>query len=165
MLRSLQKRLRKLESRQAAEVDKEKEFGLYFHLFLLDAFGYYFGDPKPSESPRATTAWAEGEHNEAIKEGTDPEPYEEYERAERTLFAKFGVDLGSANGQEIADAAKRIYAGLPVSYKATTRVTPIHDEVWQCRPLDLGPVGRMSRKSRVFTRDVRRHFVAFQRSF
>jgi hypothetical protein len=163
MLRSLDKRLRKLESGQAAELDKEKEFDLYFHLFLLDAFGYYFGGPNPSESPRAATARAleyehEGEHNGAIKEGTDPEPYAELERAERTLFAKFGVDLGSTNGQEIADAAKRIYAGLPISYKTETRIKPIHDGVWQCRPLDLGPVAPRSRKSRVFTLDVRRHF-------
>ncbi len=79
-------------------------------------------------------------------------------RAKCKLFAKFGVELETADRQALADAAKRIYAGLPVSDKASTRVKPIHDDVWQCRPLDLGPVERMPRKSRVFTRDIRRHF-------
>jgi hypothetical protein len=160
MLRSLHKRLRKLESRLAAELDKEKEFGDYFALFLLDAVGYYFGDPKPSEAPEAATARAlgyehEGELNEALKKDTDPEADEKFERAKCKLFAKFGADLEKADGRGIADAAKRIHAGLPVSYKTTTRVMPIHDDVWHCRPLEMGP---MSRKSRVFTLDVRRHF-------
>src|SRR5262245_42095874 len=72
MLRSLDKRLRKLESRLLPERDKDEEFGVYFALFLLDAFGYYLGDPKPGEAPQTATARAlgyehEGEFNEAIK--------------------------------------------------------------------------------------------------
>ena len=81
---------------------------------------------------------------------------EKYERAKCKLFAKFGVDLGNADGQAIADAAKRIYAGLPASYKANARVTPIHDNVWRCRTPEPG--GPILRNSCVFTRDVRRHF-------
>jgi len=159
MLRSLHKRLRKLESRLSAEPDKEKEFAPYFALFLLDAFDYYFGVPKPGETPEAATARALGyDLDEAIEDGTKPKLDEKYAGAICKLFAKFGVDVGIADGQAIADAAKRIYAGLPVSYKANTRVMPIDNNVWRCRPLDLPQVGRMSRKSRVFTRDVRRHF-------
>jgi hypothetical protein len=164
MLRSLHKRLQKLESGLCAELDKEKEFTVYFALFLLQAFGYYFGDPKPNEAPGAATAQAlghehEGQFNQAIKKGSNPELDEKYARANcQQLFAKFGVDVGIADGQEIANAAKRIYAGLPVSYRAETRVKPVHDNFWLCRPLDLPKAGRMSRKSRVFTLDVRRHF-------
>jgi hypothetical protein len=160
MLRSLHKRLQKLESTLAADLDKEKEFGAYFALFLLDTVGYYFGDPKPSEAPEAATARAlgyehEGQLNEAFKDGSNPELDEKYARAKCKLFAKFGADVEKVDGQRIADAAKRIYAGLPISYKTETRIKPIHDGVWQCRPLEMGP---MSRKSRVFTLDVRRHF-------
>ena len=161
MVRSLDKRLRKLESRLLAERDKDEEFGVHFALLLLDAFGYYFGDPKPGEEPRAATARGlgyehEGELNEAINECKLDE---KYERAKCKLFAKFGVDLETADGQRIADAAKRLYAQLPVSYKARAWwVMPIHDNVWRCRPIDLPTDRQMSRKSRVFTLDVRRHF-------
>jgi hypothetical protein len=169
MLRSLDKRLRKLESRLLAERRKDEVFGVHFALFLLDAFGYYyFGVPKPGETPEAATARALGyDHDEAIEDGTKPKLDEKYAGAICKLFAKFGVDVEIADGQAIADAAKRIYAGLPVSYKANTRVMPIYDNVWRCRPLDLPQVGRMSRKSRVFTRDVRRHFdhVPWSRQF
>ena len=164
MLRSLDKRLRKLESRLLAEQDKDKEFVVYFTIFLLDACGYYLGDPKPGEAPQTATARAtgyehEGEFNEAIKKDSNPEFNERYARPNcKQLFAKFGVDVRIADGQEIADTAKRIHAGLPVSYQANTRVKPIHDNFWLCRPLDLPKAWRMSRKSRVFTRDIRRHF-------
>ena len=164
MLRSLHKRLQKLESGLCAELDKEKEFTVYFALFLLDAISYYFNDPKPSEAPRAATERAlgdehEGQFNQAIKEGSNPELDEKCARANcKQLFAKFGVDVRIADGQEIADTAKRIHAGLPVSYRAETRVKPVHDNFWLCRPLDLPKAWRMSRKSRVFTRDIRRHF-------
>jgi len=160
MLRSLDKRLREVESRLLTERDKNEEFCVHFALFLLDAFGYYFGDPKPGEAPGAATARAlgyehEGELNEAID---NPEFHEKYARAKCKLFAKFGVDVRNADGQEIADAAKLIYKGLPVSYKATSLVMPIHNNIWRCRPMDLPTDRSMSRKSRVFTLDVRRHF-------
>jgi hypothetical protein len=163
MLRGLDKRLRKLESRLLAERDKDEEFGVYFALFLLDALGYYFSDPKPGEAPETATARAlgyehEGEFNEAIKKDNNPEFDERYARPNcKQLFAKFGVDVRIADGQKIADAAKLIYAGLPVPYKATAPVMPTHDNVWRCRPIDL-PTDRPSRNSRVFTLDIRRHF-------
>jgi len=161
MLRSLHKRLRKLESRLLADLDKEKEFGLYFDLFLLDALGHYFGDPKPGEAHDAATARAlgyahEGELNAAWNE--ESEFAEKYVRAKCKLFAKFGVDLETADGRGIADTAKRIYAELPVPYKVRACVMPIHHNVWRCRPIDLPTDRSMSRKSRVFTLDVRRHF-------
>ena len=115
MLCSLHKRLRKLESGVLAELDKEKEFGHYFALFLINAFGYYLADPKPGEADeaamwRALGSAHPGELNAAWKEETEFD--EKYERAKCKLFAKFGVDPGNADGQAIADAAKRIYAGL-----------------------------------------------------
>jgi hypothetical protein len=79
------------------------------------------------------------------------------------LFAKFGVDLEAADGQKIADAAKRIYAELPASYKARPLVMPIQDNVWRCRTLQPG--GPILRKSRVFTLDVRRHFDRTERTY
>jgi hypothetical protein len=167
MLRSLDKRLRKLESSQAAELDNEKEFDPLFQLFLLAAFGYYFGDPKPTESPNAATARAlgyddDGQCTQAGRQDTEPELYVKYARANCKLFAKFGVDLANASGGETADAAKRIYAGLPVSYRTDTRLKPMHDDVWQCRTLE---VGSTSRKSRVFTLDLRRHLDCTGRTY
>jgi hypothetical protein len=159
MLRSIDKRLRKLESQQLAELDKEEAFGLYFALFLLDALGYYLGDPKPHEAPGAATARALGyAHEDELNQPWrgDSEFAEKYERAKSKLFAKFGVDSGTADGQKIADAAKRIYAELPASYKASARVKPIHHNVWRCRT--PAPGGPILRNSCVFTRDVRRHF-------
>jgi len=161
MVRSLDKRLRKLETRLLAERDKDEEFCVHFALLLLDAFGYYFGDPKPGEAPEAATARALGyEHGDKLSEAiTNPEFDEKYERAKCKLFGKFGVDLETANGQGIAEAAKRLYAELPGSYKARAWwVMPIHDNVWRCRPIDLPTDRSMSRKSRVFTLDIRRHF-------
>jgi hypothetical protein len=157
MPRSLDQRLRKLESGLHAEFEKEKEFGVYFALFLIDAFGHFLGDPNPSDASGAPTARALGYQHED-EWHTDPEFGEKYVRAECTLFAKFGVDLETADGQAIATAAKRIYAALPASHRAIARVMPIHDDVWNCRPLDIKPVGPKSRNSRVFTRDLRRHF-------
>ena len=159
MLRSIDKRLRKLESQQLVELDKEEEFGLYFALFLLDALGYYLGDPKPDEAPGAATARAlgyahEGEPNAAWNK--ESEFAEKYARAQFKLFAKFGADLETADGQGIADAAKRIYAQLPASYKARAWVNPIRHNVWRCRT--PAPGGPILRNSCVFTRDLRRHF-------
>jgi hypothetical protein len=157
MLRNLHKRLQKLESGLLAELEKEEEFARYFALFLLDAFGHFLGDPKPSDAPGAATARALGYQHED-EWHTDPEFDEKYVRAGCKLFAKFGVDLETADGQAIAAAAKRIYAALPASCRAIAGVMPIQDDVWNCRPLDVKPVGPMSRKPRVFTRDLRRHF-------
>jgi hypothetical protein len=86
MLRSLDKRLRKLESRLLTEQDKDEEFGLYFQLFLLGAFDYYFGDRKPSEGPEVTTARAlGGEHEDEFKQTIKEQPHpeiDEYARAQ-----------------------------------------------------------------------------------
>jgi hypothetical protein len=91
----------------------------------MDAVGYYFGDPKPNEPPVAAYARALGyEHRElldALKKKAsgrnDPEFDERDARANRRLFAKFGVNLKSANGRELSEALKRIHAGLSESYK------------------------------------------------
>ncbi len=76
MLSCLDKRLRKLESALLAELDTDKEFDRYFQIFLLDAFGYYFGDPKPGETIEAATARERGHEQECqFNEGTECEKY------------------------------------------------------------------------------------------
>jgi hypothetical protein len=125
MIRDLDKRLRKLESRLPPERSEEEEFKSEFQSLLMYAVGYYFGDPKPDEPPVAAFARALGyEHRElldALKKkasgGNDPEFDEKYARANRRLFAKFGVNPKAAGGREFSEARKRIYAGLSESYK------------------------------------------------
>jgi hypothetical protein len=135
MIRDLEKRLRKLESNlPPPERSEEEKSKSDLALFLMYAVGYYFGDPKPyyfgdpkpNEPPVAAYARALGyEHQGKLQDAlknkasgrNDPEFDERDARASRRLFAKFGVNLKSANGRKFSKALKRIHAGLSESYK------------------------------------------------
>jgi hypothetical protein len=127
MIRDLQRRLRKLECNrppQQTETEKEKEDALF--LFLLNAIGYYLGDPKPNEALIAASARGlgyehQGEFLKVLKEASPStgraQLNEKYARANRELFAKFGVNLGEAKWKDVIEALKRMYAGFSDSYK------------------------------------------------
>jgi hypothetical protein len=125
MMRDLQRRLRKLECNRPPpqQIEKEKENALF--LFLLNAIGYYLGDPKPNEALIAASARGLGyEHREFLKVLKEASPStgrdqldEKYARANRELFAKFGVNLGEAKWKDVIEALKRMYAGFSDSYK------------------------------------------------
>jgi hypothetical protein len=127
MIRDLEKRLRKLESNlPPPERSEEEKSTSALVLFLRNAVGYYFGDPKPNEPLMAAYARAlgyerSGELVDALKKKAsgrnDPEFDEKYARANRRLFAKFGVNLKTAGGSKFSEALKRMHAGLPESYK------------------------------------------------
>jgi hypothetical protein len=93
--------------------------------FLLDAIGYYLGDPKPNEALIAATARGLGyEHQGEFLKVLNASPStgrdqlnEKYARANRELFAKFGVNLGEAKSKDVIEALKRMYAGFSDSYK------------------------------------------------
>jgi hypothetical protein len=61
MIRDLEKRLRKLESKLSPpeRSEEEKSMSAFFCL-LVAAVGFYFGDPKPGEPPVAAFARALG---------------------------------------------------------------------------------------------------------
>jgi hypothetical protein len=126
MIRDLDKRLRKLESRLPPEQSEEEKSKRALVLFLMNAVGYYFGDPKPSEPLVAAYARAlgyehEGKLRDALKKkasgGNDPEFDEKYARANRKLFAKFGMNPKTGGGRKFSDAVKLMDAGLPEWYK------------------------------------------------
>jgi hypothetical protein len=127
MIRDLEKRLRKLESRlPPPERSEEEKSKSDLALFLMDAVGHYFGDPKPNEPPVAAYARAlgyehQGKLQDALKKkasgGNDPEFDEKRARANRRLFVKFGANPKTASGRELSEALKRIDAGLPESYR------------------------------------------------
>jgi hypothetical protein len=126
MIRDLQRRLRKLECNRPPpqQTEKEKEDALF--LFLLNAIGYYLGDPKPNEALIAASARGlgnehQGEFLKVLKEASPStgrdQLNEKYARANRELFAKFGVNLGEAKWKDVIEALKRMYAGFSDSYK------------------------------------------------
>jgi hypothetical protein len=126
MIRDLDKRLRKLESRLPPERSEEEKSTSAFKSLLMYAVGYYFGDPKPGEPPMAAFARAlgyerAGELGDALNikasGRNDPEFDEKYACANRKLFAKFGVNPKTAGRRKYSEALKRIHAGLPESYK------------------------------------------------
>jgi hypothetical protein len=121
MIRDLDKRLRKLESRLPPERSEEEKNKSALFLFLTAAIGYYLGDPKPNEPPvagfsRALGYERSGDLLDAIKEN-NPEFHQRYARAQRKLFMKFGVNLSTADDGEFKEALKRMHAGLPESRK------------------------------------------------
>jgi hypothetical protein len=125
MIRDLEKRLRKLESRLPPEESEEEKIERALFLFLMDAIGYYLGDPKPNEPPVAGFSRALGyEQREFLKilkpiasGGKDPDYDQKYALANRKLFAKFGVDLDTSDWKETVEALTRMHAGLPESRK------------------------------------------------
>ena len=121
MLRELQKRLRKLESRRPRRETEDKRIRQSLDSLIVRAIGYYLGDPRPSEAPIAAYARALGyEHGEllrVLKEITsghkDPNYNERHGLAIRRLFSKFDVNFDEAENGEDLEAFKRMYAGLP----------------------------------------------------
>jgi hypothetical protein len=126
MMRDLQRRLRKLEcNRPPPQQTEEEEKENALFLFLLNAIGYYLGDPKPHEALIAATARGlgyehQGEFVKVLKAGPSTgcnQLNEKFARANRELFAKFGVNLGEAKWKDVIEALKRMYAGFSDSYK------------------------------------------------
>src|SRR6516165_12206434 len=115
MLRELQKRLRKLESRRPRQQTEDEGIHRSLELLLVHAIVYYLGDPRPSEAPIAAYARALGyEHGEllrVLKETTsgrkDPNYNERHGLAIRRLFSKFGVNFDEAENGEYSGALKR----------------------------------------------------------
>jgi hypothetical protein len=125
MIRDLDKRLRKLESRLPPEESAEERAARKLEWFLIDTIGYYLGDLKPNESIVAGYARAleykyEREVIDAMKH-KDPDYEHRFVDAKRRLFMKFGVDLSTADDTaeegEFSEALRRMYAGLPESRK------------------------------------------------
>jgi hypothetical protein len=125
MIRDLDKRLRKLESRLPPEESEEEKFTSALVVFLMTAIGYYLGDLKPNEPPVAGYARALGYEQREFLEilklvasgGKDPDYDQKYALAHRKLFGKFGVDLDTSPWKKTEEALKRMHAGLPESHK------------------------------------------------
>src|SRR6516165_782884 len=123
MLRELQKRLRKLESRRPPQETEDERMWLSLYSFQAHAIGHYLGDPRTDEAPITAYARALGyEHGEllkALKEiasgHEDPNYDERHGLAIRRLFSKFDVNYDEAENGEYIGALKRMYAGLPES--------------------------------------------------
>ena len=129
MLRELDKRLRKLESRIPRQQTETETINESVAFFLVHAIGHYLGDPRAREAQIAAYARALGyEHGEllrVLKEiasgHEDPNYDERHGLAIRRLFSKFGVNYDEAENGEDVEAFKRMYAGLPESDKEQWR--------------------------------------------
>jgi hypothetical protein len=122
MIRDLNKRLRKLESRLPREESEEEKFTRALVPLLATAFGHYLGDLKPNEPLEAGYGRALGyEHVREVLDAlrhNQPDFEDRWARAKHELFMKFGVDLSTADNGEFKEALKRMHAGLPESRKA-----------------------------------------------
>jgi hypothetical protein len=121
MIRNLDKRLRKLESRLPREESEEEQFASALVPFLATAIGHYLGDLKPNEPLEAGYGRALGyEHEHEVVDAMRHNVLDfehRWARAKRKLFMKFGVDLSTADDGEFKEALKRMHAGLPESRK------------------------------------------------
>jgi hypothetical protein len=125
MIRDLDKRLRKLESRLPPEESAEERAARNLESFLITTIAYYLGDPKPNEPldqgyQRALGYKYDREFLNGLKH-KDPDYEHRFVDAKRRLFMKFGVDLSTADDTadegEFREALRRMYAGLPESRK------------------------------------------------
>ena len=128
MLRELDKRLRKLESRIPRQQTETETINESVAFFLVHAIGHYLGDPRAREAQIAAYARALGyEHGELIRvmeesiSRPDPNYDERHRLAVDRLFSKFGVNFDEAENGECVEALKRMYAGLPESHKERWR--------------------------------------------
>jgi hypothetical protein len=124
MTRDIERRLQKLESqvpRQPTEQEKNLE---RLQLFLVFAIAYYLGDPSPEESPAQGYMRALGYSNsyefKKAFAANDPDFQERVRLANSKLLEKFGVSC-EHESENIAEAFKRMEAGLPEQYKACWR--------------------------------------------
>ena len=121
MIRDLDKRLRKLESRPPPEESEEERAARKLESFLMTTIAYYLGDPKPNEPlvdgyQRALGYGYDSEFVDGLKH-KGPDYEHRFVDAKRRLFMKFGVDLSTADDGEFREALRRMYAGLPESRK------------------------------------------------
>jgi hypothetical protein len=125
MIRDLDKRLRKLESRLPPEESEEERAARKLESFLMTTISYYLGDPKPNETlvhgyRRALGYEYDSEFVDGLKH-KGPDYEHRFVDAKRRLFMKFGVDLSTADDTaeegEFIEALRRMYAGLPESRK------------------------------------------------
>jgi hypothetical protein len=119
MIRDLDKRLRKLESRLPPEESEEERAARKLESFLMTTIAYYLGDPKPNEPlvdgyQRALGYKYDREFVDGLKH-KGPDYEHRFVGAKRRLFMKFGVDLSTADDGEFREALRRMYAGLPES--------------------------------------------------
>jgi hypothetical protein len=123
MMRDLEKRLRKLESRLPPLPDA--------HVCQMEgiqwfALAYYLGNPSRDEEPFAAFARALGYANESqLNSALDDNAVPSWRVRDRfylawgKLFAKFDVDcdVRSFDPNKLLEALERMEAGLPKSYK------------------------------------------------
>jgi hypothetical protein len=124
MMQGLDRRLRKLESVLPPLLTPDESWiaGL-----LWFAVAYYLGNPSPDEKPFAAFARALGYANEselnAVIEKNHRDLSNRLRSAEDRALAKFGIFVSSLDERDDACKArfwenlKRMYAGLPRSYK------------------------------------------------
>ncbi len=128
MLRQLQTKLEKLErtSRRAQQAyDEAHHRNLLF--FVMDALGYYYGDPKPGQDEHAWARalgyadWYELERAMLLREcqRKNPELDERWNGAIRKLFVKFGSSP-DVQGTELVEVLKRMHTGMSEEYKKIT---------------------------------------------
>jgi hypothetical protein len=126
MIHSLERRLRRLESLLPPLLSENVS---WISGLLWFAIGYYLGNPAPNEKPFAAFARALGYANESelnsVIEKNHRDLSNRLRSAEDRALAKFGIFVSSLEDGEFDDAynarfwenLKRMYAGLPRSYK------------------------------------------------
>jgi hypothetical protein len=117
-IHQLKRRLQKLECALRCEPD---EFTDNIFALLWFAVAYYMGNPSRHEKPFAAYARAlgyasESEFNLAL-DVNDLKLLERFVAAEAKLYAKFGRDPKTSDGNKIREALLNMRAGLPESYK------------------------------------------------
>jgi hypothetical protein len=124
MTHSLERRLRRLESLLPPLLDESVS---WLSGLLWFAIAFYLGEPAPNEKPFAAFARALGYANDSELNATIEKNHRDLstrlKSAEDRVFREFGIIVSSLDEHDDACKArfwenqKRMYAGLPRSYK------------------------------------------------
>jgi hypothetical protein len=118
-MRSIQRRLTKLEGLLPSPPTKRDPVAAQLLLLTILGVAYHFGDPRPDEGPATAFARALGYRSfEEFRDGIK-DAWARHKAVQQRLFAKFNMsleDLSEQGTENFIDGLERIADSLPERY-------------------------------------------------